>query len=241
MPSKKILLVQFRDDISQEHEAKCFQSKLGLSPELFIIKNAILDEFDALPVDALDGVAAVIFGGSGQYDLSKNPEQLDKAIKNVTPLLTYILETDFPFFGVCFGHQLLCKTLGAKVLADETKAESGSKEITLTSSAKIDKLFEGISDKFVAQEGHKDSVVELPQELTLLGSSEKCENQIVRYKNNIYSMQFHPELSPDDIAYRWSLYPAYLKGKDVNEMKAALEDTPIARQLLQNFVHIYLN
>ncbi len=241
MSSRNLLLVQFRDDISQEHEVSCFQSKLDLPTERISVKNAITDKFDSSVDVLLDGVGAVIFGGSGQYDLSKNPEQLDIAIKNITPLISYILKSDFPFFGVCFGHQLLCSTLGAKVLADDTRAESGSTEILLSPAAISDKLFADIAPSFLGQEGHKDSVVDLPTDLTLLGSSKKCENQIVRYKTNIYSMQFHPELSPEDIVYRWSLYPAYLKGKDINQMKSDLHDTPEARRILQKFVELYLN
>ena len=43
----------------------------------------------------------------------------------------------------------------------------------------------------------------------MLAYSEKCPVQAYRFGNRVYSMQFHPELSIEDLEYRLSLYPEY--------------------------------
>ncbi len=238
---KKILLIQFRDDVTQEHEVKCFLNKLKINESELKVLNAILDNFEYEPEVLLQDVGAVIFGGSGQYDLSLNQEPIIKAFNNTKKLVDYILKNDFPTLGICFGHQLLSQRLGGVVLPNENMRETGTFEIRLNNEGKSDKLFGDLKETFLVQEGHKESVTNIPSDVVLLGSSERCETQIFRYKNNIYTAQFHPELTKEDIKYRLSLFPTYSQGKNIEEATKDIKETPEAEKVLQKFVSLYLS
>ena len=86
---KKMLLVQFRDDISEQHECACVSK--------FMPKTVQMDTTNALhnrvPVKPLKDkkYSAVILGASGQYDMSKNQTQITEATKKFKGL--------YEFFG----------------------------------------------------------------------------------------------------------------------------------------------
>lgn len=240
MTTKRALLLQFRDDISKEHEAKCFLQKSGLRSEQLVVLNAITDVIEENPKTLLNSIDAVFMGGSGQYDLTKKPPQITRAVKKTHALFDYIFENDFPTLAVCFGHQLIAQLHGGLVSASKVQAEVGDFKIKLTKDGIDDKLFANLPKSFNVQLGHKESISKLPDEFILLASSKKCTVQAYRYKNNIYGVQFHPELDKEDIAYRLGLYPTYAKNTNTDEIINNLQGTPIAKKVLQNFVKHYL-
>ena len=242
MESRKVLLLQFRDDISTKHEQDCFNQVLSAENAKIDALNAITDSF-VDSVQVLSNYDALIIGGSGQYDLSNPHPNLVAALDKTTNLLKYILDSDFPTFGVCFGHQLLSYKIGHLVQKNPDMAESGMVTINLENTAYNAKINKGIPVTFDAIEGHKDSVIvdtEIPF-YKVLASSQKCPVQSFLYKNNIYGVQFHPELTPAEVAYRYSLYPEYLEktGKLADQIKSELQQTPHAQQVLLNFVKNY--
>ncbi len=236
---KKVLLVQFRSDVSKDHEPVCFLNKLKIDESKFKIINPVMDEIEQDPKKLLEDVSMVIFGGSGQFDLSKNPPELQKAIPQVEPLIKYVLENDFPTLAICFGLQLVANKLGATVSPIPEMAESDMIEISLNENAKKDKIFKNFPEKMHLMMGHKESVTNLPEEVTLLASSPTCPVHAYRYKENIYGLQGHPELGVEDIVFRWNLYPQYVQGKNVEEMKSKLKETTDAEKLLHDIVQFY--
>lgn len=241
MTNKKLLLLQFRDDISAAHEVDCFLEKSGLKKEQITVVNAITDTINQNSEEFLKDYFAVIMGGSGQYDLTKNPPQIQKALKNTKNLFDYIFQNDFPTLAVCFGHQLMAHLKGGRVKSDKNQSEVGEFEIFLTDAGKKDFLFSNLESMFKVQCGHKDSVINLPKDFKLLASSNKCKVHAYKYKSNIYGLQFHPELDKKDIAYRLGLYPTYSKNRDVQVIIDSLKGTPNSHLILKNFVNNYLN
>lgn len=169
------------------------------------------------PEKMLEGYQGVIFGGSGDFDFDGGRAEDDEArlvsrriVKRVESLVLYILEHDFPMLGVCYGHQIVAEVLGVPVLHDVSQMKRGTFEVEVTEAGKIDIIFSDTPDVFCAQYGHKDSVSAVPPGAVLLGQSLQCRASIFRYGAHVYTTQFHPELTHEDLARRLQSSPGYL-------------------------------
>jgi len=237
MSKKKILFIQFREKkVIAEHEKQCFLRSLGVKEDELEVKNFFQDQKDGL--NLLEKSRGVVIGGSGEFSFSDKdtlPELWKKTQKSF-PLVKSIIDKGIPVIGLCFGHQLLGYVLGADVVNDKAQEETGSVLITLTDDAKKDPLFNGLPDEFIAQVGHKDVVAELPKGALLLAKSEKCKVQGFKI-NNVYGLQFHPEMIPSDVKFRLGFYPDYESiQKELN-----LKESPHAPLILQNFKNEFLS
>ncbi|SEH17641.1 GMP synthase (glutamine-hydrolysing) [Natronorubrum sediminis] len=98
------------------------------------------------------------------------------------------IDRDIPFLGVCWGHQLLADVLGGTV-EDMGAYEVGYSEIDRLKSDS--RLFDGISEDFLAFTSHSDEVSELPP-----GGTPLAENHYSNHgfrKDRVFGVQFHPE------------------------------------------------
>ncbi len=231
---KNILFVQFRTDKTLLYERENFQKHLSEAKINFL--NALEKEaIFSSPKKLLKNYQAIILGGSSEFYLSLNKEKknniLQSALENISPLIKYILENDFPTLGVCFGHQMLGYFLGEKVIADENQAETGSFSVFLTEEGVKSPLFSEMPKSFTVQFGHRDSLEKLPEGAKLLARSKRCKIASFVYKNNIYGVQFHPEMDLEDVKLRLSLHPEYQRRNEI-----PLIDSPDAPKILINFL-----
>lgn len=230
---KPILLLQYRTDKTRHHEQHCITNKLGVTIEDLDIRNVILEE--PLPTtQELSNYLGVISGASGQFNVTDWSPSVESAIAKTYPLMDEIINQDFPFLAICFGHQLLAKMYGGRVERNKDRAESGSSHINLTTLGQASPLYQSLPS-FYASNGHKDSVIEMPQGAQLLATSEKCPIQSYQLKTNIFTTQFHPELDNEDVRYRLNLTPEYCFGKSIEQVLAEYKDISQSKIVLQNF------
>ncbi|KAH7157782.1 Aldehyde/histidinol dehydrogenase [Dactylonectria estremocensis] len=97
--------------------------------------------------------------------------------------------TKIPIVGICFGHQILGRALGAKVGVSPGGWEISVDKINLSEEGK--KLL-GVPSLGLHQM-HRDAVLEVPEGLVCLGSSPKCEIQGLYQAGRLISFQAHPE------------------------------------------------
>jgi GMP synthase (glutamine-hydrolysing) len=103
-----------------------------------------------------------------------------------------IFELGVPILGICYGMQLGCQILGAKVIAAQRR-EYGRTNLTI-----IDKsdLFANLSDSITAWASHGDQVGELSDDFVKLATTDTCPFAAVRHsKSKFFGVQFHPEVS----------------------------------------------
>ncbi|KAF5022036.1 hypothetical protein F66182_5919 [Fusarium sp. NRRL 66182] len=93
--------------------------------------------------------------------------------------------TQKPIVGICFGHQIIGRALGAKVAVSPGGWEICVDRINLNETGQ--KLLGGLHQM------HRDAVLEVPKGLVSLGSSSRCEVQGLYQPKRIISFQAHPE------------------------------------------------
>jgi len=103
-----------------------------------------------------------------------------------------IFELDVPILGICYGMQLGCQILGAKIVAAERR-EYGRTNLSI-----IDKsdLFANLPDSITAWASHGDQISELNKDFVKLATTDTCPFAAIRYKQKkFFGVQFHPEVS----------------------------------------------
>lgn len=238
----KILSIQFRknpDTIANERAALVREAGIYADVEFVSALDESIDW--AGPADIIDGYRGVILGGSGDFDFDGNRTDTDEAkqmsyvlLERLRPLFTYLFEHDIPTLGICYGHQLLGAFAGAQVRYDEIQKKTRSHEVKLMVDKNDYFLFTDLPDSFMAQYGHKDVLDRVPEGAVLLmNGGDQCKVSALRYKENIYTMQFHPELTYDDMVARINSSPGYLpEGVVVDEVFA---DSTDSNRILRNF------
>ncbi len=153
-----------------------------------------LDRGDEIPkLDDFDGLW--VFGGQMQvWEEAENPW----LVPEKAAIREAVENFGMPYFGVCLGHQLLADALGGAVnrMADP---EVGNLDIELTSEGRQSPLFEGISTPQVFTQGHGAEVSVPPAGTRVLASSPACAVQSMQVGERAFSVQFHPELTPEMI------------------------------------------
>ncbi len=128
------------------------------------------------------GVKGLIFSGGPASVYDENAPKCDEKI----------FELGVPILGICYGMQLGCQILGAKVIAAQRR-EYG--RTTLSILDKID-LFANLPDSITAWASHGDQLGELSDDFIKLATTDTCPFAAVRHKRRkFFGVQFHPEVS----------------------------------------------
>ena len=234
----RVRLIQVREEpeIEQE-EQESFRESAGLRPDQLLSTNVLRD-----PVGPhlLEGIDAVLIGGAGAFSVTRDYPWMPPLID----LLHQIYTHHIPLFGSCWGHQLIGRAYGGKVIYDPEKTEIGCFEVYLTEAGKTDPLLKHMPPAFLTLMGHQDRIAALPREAIELGYSANAPYQIIRMKDRpIYGTQFHSELNAacerERITTYREHYPHLLDDKRFLATLEAIEDTPLVRDLIHRFLNLY--
>ncbi|MFH1047297.1 MAG: type 1 glutamine amidotransferase [Patescibacteria group bacterium] len=231
--NKQIALIQIRDTADEvARERQAILRATGLRPDQLRSVNA---PSGADLLSALDGVSAVIIGGSRYSVFEEMPRRAD-----LIELVNRTQERGLPMFGICFGLQLIAQTFGGRVERDFENRKRGTFDIQLTAEADGDPLFSVLPKTFAAQCSHQDRVVALPDGARVLAMSERCPVQGFVLPGRIYGVQFHPERTKEEMEqiYGGRTYEMAKANWGLSLGGAPLRDTPEAALLLQRFVDL---
>lgn len=225
------LLLQIRDeaDLMRQHERDCFARVLQIRTEELEVFDLLNESPSTVPIAGRRGI---LVGGSGNYSAAGQGRWLDRALET----LRRVCDSGIPVFGSCWGFQAIARALGGQVIHDPDQAEVGTQQLELTGAGLRDEAFGLLGSTFMAQMGHEDHVVELPDSARLLASSHRVTNQAFRLADRpVYATQFHPELNREAILARLRTYPRYVEqisGLPFPELAKGIRDTPATEQLI---------
>ncbi|RFU72777.1 anthranilate synthase component ii [Trichoderma arundinaceum] len=134
----------------------------------------------------LDESDAFVITGS-----SSAPFDDDPWIVALVAFVNRVLDSkeDKKVFGICFGHQIIGRALGADVASNPGGWELSVESIALSDQGQ--ELF-GLPSVELHQM-HRDVVLTVPPGVTSLGNTTRCPIQILYKAGQVLSFQGHPE------------------------------------------------
>lgn len=153
-----------------------------------------------------------------------------------------IFELKRPILGICFGHQLLARALGAQVVENSKGVEAGIVTVELTREGKAGRLFAGVSKKFRVFAYHYFEVKSLAgiDGAVVLAGNAHSKIQAFRYKDFAWGVQFHPEVdlkrARKIIRYREETSDD--RTLDFKALAKNLKRMPAGERIMKNFYRI---
>ncbi len=242
---KRFLILQLRPETdASDAEYASILDKTGLMPDQ--THRFRLDRED-LPegLDVTDYAGVIVGGGPGC--VSDDPAtksavdaRVEAAIMGLMPQIT---AQDHPFMGCCYGLGILAAHLGGEVSKDQFGEPVGPSTCRLTEDGMQDPLTSGLEPKFDAFVGHKEAVQSLPEGCVHLLASDPCPFQMIRWGQNVYATQFHPEADARDFEERINIYKhhGYFPPEDAQRLIDICHaaDVTQPREILRRFAQRY--
>lgn len=242
---KKLLILQLRPETdASDDEYASILSKCEMSPERTL---RIRVDQEGIPsnLDVADFAAVIVGGGPGCVsDAPERKTALEARIESqITGLMPQITQNDHPFMGCCYGLGILAHHLGGDVSKDRFGEPVGTSACTLTKEAADDRLLAGLEANFDVFVGHKEAVQSVPEGTIHLVKSEACPVQMIRYGQNVYATQFHPEADAQDFENRIRIYRnhGYFPPEDADRLieECHAADVTVPGEILRRFAARY--
>jgi GMP synthase (glutamine-hydrolysing) len=201
--------------------------RLNLPKEAARVVNVIAG--DKLPQESFSGV--IITGSHNMVT-----DKLDWSERTAEWLRGQV-EKETPILGICYGHQLLNYALGGITGANPNGGEFGNQKIHLNGAARNDSLFGAMPKAFEGHCCHAQSALKLPAGAVCLGGNSHEPNHIVRFAENCWGVQFHPEFDTEATKYYIEQCKDLLikQAIDTRKLSDAVVPTPECYDLISKF------
>lgn len=241
---KPFLILQLRElDEAADQELEAFLRYGGLSRQAVVRIRMESESFAHLvPTD----FSGIIVGGGPSNVSDEEAIKLDyqkRFESELNQIFDTVFQYDWPYLGSCYGLGALIRYAGGNVSKENYHEAVGTTLVKLNAEGKKDPLMQDLPTAFSAFCGHKEACQNVPKGGVLLGSSEACPVQIVRFKKNIYAVQFHCELDAKGLADRIRYYRHHgyfePEAADMLIEKTKSMQAEIPPMILRNFVERY--
>ena len=180
----KTLLINCYQD---QNKIKELQEALGKFTVCRVIPyNSIGLDYE---MPAIDISAVVISGSEARINKLEDKGKYEGVAK-------FIQNCKVPLLGICFGHQLLCSTFGAKTGTLKQPVIDKFEQVKIIQTGDILARFR-MSQTVPFAEYHNDYVLKEGLEAAgfrLLADSASCEVEAVKHRDKLFfGVQFHPE------------------------------------------------
>lgn len=204
-------------------------------------------DLEDLPRNLDPGDYAGVIVGGGPGCVSDPPKAKDPIERRIEEQILYLMPKitaqDTPFMGCCYGIGILAHHLGAEVSKARFNEPVGAVTCYLTSEGRHDPLTAGLPEQFDAFVGHKEAVQHLPKGTVHLMSSGPCPYQMIRFGQNVYATQFHPEADAAEFETRIRIYrhKGYFAPEEADDLIAMCRAAQVTEppRLLEGFVQRY--
>jgi len=176
----------------------CYYDETGSAPNFRALlggapSTTVRVVYEPLPTD-LDQFGAIFLTGSKANLPAPEPEPW---MHPLLELIRRIHAEERPLLGICFGHQAIAAALGGlEAVRRAPRSELGWETIRVE---RANPLLEGLPEEFTCFVSHFDEVSPDLQGVEVFASSERCPVQAFQVHDRpIWSMQFHPEMDPDE-------------------------------------------
>src|SRR5665213_263433 len=149
----------------------------------------------------------------------------DPAMSAEMHFIQQVIDDHYPVLGICLGSQLIAKALGAHVYRNREK-EIGWAPVHFTGIAQSDPVLSGLDSPATFFHWHSETFTQ-PSGTELLAYSDRCRQQAFRYRDSVYGIQFHPEITPAMIV-DWSTQP--VNCGDVDSLEAPIDSHAFATE-----------
>lgn len=177
---RRVVLIRHGDDPADDRVVTYFRSK-NIEPQ-------IVRPFKGESLGDVDGgvAASVVYGGPfNVFETDAHPFLLDEH-----RWIEQCIANDVPLLGICQGAQSIAYTLGARCGPRPGEPhEFGYYSIRPTPSGKA-----FFPDELIVAQAHFHEF-ELPDGAELLAESDAFPRQAMRYGDNVFALQFHPEVT----------------------------------------------
>jgi len=128
------------------------------------------------------GVKGIILSGGPASVYAENAPTCDERI----------FQLGVPVLGICYGMQIGCKILGARVSPAHAR-EYGRTNVSISDTSD---LFKGLPEHTTVWMSHGDQVNELTSDFIPLATTATCPFAAVRHNGGkFFGVQFHPEVT----------------------------------------------
>ncbi|MDX2428397.1 MAG: glutamine amidotransferase [Xanthomonadales bacterium] len=206
-----------------------FADGLGVSDLLQI------DVFRQESLPAMENLSGIVITGSPAMVSAR----LDWS-ERTARWLRQAVQTNIKVLGVCYGHQLLAHALGGIAGPNPAGRQIGTVDLQLIDNVENDPLLGHLPKRFSAQASHAEAVLEMPPGAQRLATSPLDDNFAIRFAENAWGVQFHPEFSApvvsDYIRYRTDALRE--EGLNPEQLMANVTETEEAASVLRKFVKL---
>jgi len=139
----------------------------------------------------------VIMGGPmAVYNIENHP-----FLHYEAAIIRAFIKSGKPVLGICLGAQMIAYALGVDVYQGKTQ-EFGWYRVDLTEEGRNDGVMATLAIDGTKQadvfQWHGDTF-NIHKNAVRIATSDAFENQAFRYKDNVYALQFHIEVTPEMI------------------------------------------
>jgi len=173
MSRERILIIDFGSQYNQLIARKVRENN--------VFCEIVPPTISARSIDPLETKGIILSGGPASVYAHNAPKCDDR-----------IFSLGIPVLGICYGMQLMAKTLGGTVERSHSR-EYGRAPFNVT---KADRLFKNMPKNSVTWMSHGDKVKKMPTGFKRLGRSQNTSiAAFADLKRSLFGVQFHPEVA----------------------------------------------